>query len=351
MARHARLTLVVTISALAFLVLGMTLLANWTHAIPYTVGTPTVVSQEVAPVFGHGPIGNLAVLRGAVGDRADLLHRRQHQLQRLPLPGQLRGRGQVLAQAADQARPPPGLLQRHHRPHHRGHHPHLWPSGPTSTARCPLRHRGVHRVHHGRARHGQALSCTGRRGVAARRVHQRPSAFLSALVVLIFARKFREGAWLVAIVGPALFRPHRLHRQYKVEAAQLEEGAAQAAEAPILAVTRWWCWWTGWTWPRRGPSSTPAHSIRTTSGPSTSPSTPSPATPSRRSGAGWGCPTSPSTSRSARTDGSPGRPWSWRRRRWPTARRSSPSSCPDAGEASAWQRVLHDNTAEHIATA
>ncbi len=37
---------------LAFLVLGTTLLARWTHAVPYAVGSPTVVSQEVKAVFG-----------------------------------------------------------------------------------------------------------------------------------------------------------------------------------------------------------------------------------------------------------------------------------------------------------
>ena len=47
-------------SVLAFLVLGVTLIAHWTHAVPYTHGTPTVVSQEVKLVLGHGPLGNVA---------------------------------------------------------------------------------------------------------------------------------------------------------------------------------------------------------------------------------------------------------------------------------------------------
>ena len=58
--RHARQTLVVMSSVLAFLVLGVTLIAHWTHAVPYTHGTPTVVSQEVKLVLGHGPLGNVA---------------------------------------------------------------------------------------------------------------------------------------------------------------------------------------------------------------------------------------------------------------------------------------------------
>ena len=59
--------------------------------------------------------GQASVLRGAGGDRADPVHRRQHQLQRLPVPDQLRRRGLVPAPLADQARPPAGLLQRDHR--------------------------------------------------------------------------------------------------------------------------------------------------------------------------------------------------------------------------------------------
>jgi amino acid transporter len=42
---HARQVLVVMSSTLAFLVLGVTLLARWTHAVPYAIGSPTVVAQ------------------------------------------------------------------------------------------------------------------------------------------------------------------------------------------------------------------------------------------------------------------------------------------------------------------
>ena len=86
------------------------------------------------------------------------------------------------------------------------------------------------------------------------------SAFLSASVVLIFAfAKFREGAWVIVIVGPLMYWGLlRLHREYVVEAELLEVGAVRAAEAPCCAATWWWCWWTAWTWPPPGPSATPA---------------------------------------------------------------------------------------------
>jgi hypothetical protein len=62
------------------------------------------------------------------------------------------------------------------------------------------------------------------------------AAVLSASVVVIFAvAKFTEGAWLVVVLGPVLYVVLiRLHRQYDTEDQQLEAGATQACEAPIL---------------------------------------------------------------------------------------------------------------------
>ena len=56
---NARKTLVTMSSILAFLLLGITLLADWTHAIPYAAGYPTVVSQEVLDVFGGHGVGHV----------------------------------------------------------------------------------------------------------------------------------------------------------------------------------------------------------------------------------------------------------------------------------------------------
>ena len=62
------------------------------------------------------------------------------------------------------------------------------------------------------------------------------SALLSFSVVLIFAvAKFKEGAWLIVVVGPLLYLGLiRLHAQYQSEAEWLETGAAEASEAPVL---------------------------------------------------------------------------------------------------------------------
>ena len=58
-ARNARIVMVVMASTLAFLLVGTTMLARWTHALPYAKGSPTVVSQEVLAVFGSAGIGHV----------------------------------------------------------------------------------------------------------------------------------------------------------------------------------------------------------------------------------------------------------------------------------------------------
>jgi amino acid transporter len=57
--RHARRLLALLACTLGGLVLGVTLLAHWTHAIPYKDGFPTVVSQVVHAVFGTGAAGSV----------------------------------------------------------------------------------------------------------------------------------------------------------------------------------------------------------------------------------------------------------------------------------------------------
>ena len=56
--RNARKTLVTMACILGFLLLGVTLLAAWTHAIPYAAGYPTVLGQEVDVVFGASAFGH-----------------------------------------------------------------------------------------------------------------------------------------------------------------------------------------------------------------------------------------------------------------------------------------------------
>jgi amino acid transporter len=59
---NARRTLVTMSAILAFLLLGTTFLARFTHALPYAKGTPTVVAQEVQAVFGYHGLGHIISL-------------------------------------------------------------------------------------------------------------------------------------------------------------------------------------------------------------------------------------------------------------------------------------------------
>ena len=61
-ARNARKVMVVMALILSFLLVGTTLLATWTHALPYEAGSPTVVSQEVGAVFGMNGFGHVIFL-------------------------------------------------------------------------------------------------------------------------------------------------------------------------------------------------------------------------------------------------------------------------------------------------
>ena len=55
--RNARRVLVIMSTILGFLVLGVSLLAHITHAVPYLNGSPTVLSQEAKYVFGSAWFG------------------------------------------------------------------------------------------------------------------------------------------------------------------------------------------------------------------------------------------------------------------------------------------------------
>lgn len=60
--RNARRTTVIMSSILGTLVLGVSWLAQATHATPYSNGTPTVISQIADVVFGRGLLGHILYL-------------------------------------------------------------------------------------------------------------------------------------------------------------------------------------------------------------------------------------------------------------------------------------------------
>ena len=229
---HARQTLIVMSSVLGFLVLGTTLLARWTHAVPYAAGSPTVVSQEVQAVFGRGFIyfvvqlatllilytgGNTSfngfpfLANFVAGDHylPRQLTRRGHRL--AFSNGILVLAGVSIALVLAYKAQVDGLVA-------------LYAigvfTGFTMAGSGMVKHHLTNKGPH------------WRRSVAVNGF----SAFVSGIVVLIFAvAKFTEGAWLIVVVGPLLyFGLIRLHRQYERETELLETGAAKASEAPIL---------------------------------------------------------------------------------------------------------------------
>jgi len=235
--RNARQTLVVMSSVLAFLVLGVTLIAHWTHAVPYQSGSPSVVSQEVKFVLGTGPIGKLLFYVVQLATMLILYTGGNTSFNGFPflasfvaedkyLPKQLTRRGHRLAfsNGIIVLTVVAVLL--------------IVATGAQLSSLVALYAIGVFT--------GFAMAGSGmikhhldqrgpkwKSGVVVNAI----SAFLTALIVLIFATvKFTEGAWVVVIVGPIMyFGLIRLHRQYMEEEVQLEEGASEAAEAPVLS--------------------------------------------------------------------------------------------------------------------
>ncbi len=235
--RNSRSTLILMSSVLAFLVFGVTMLAHWTHAVPYTAGSPTVVSQEVRAVFGTTGLGHalfyvvqfatlLILYTGANTSFNGFPFLASFVAEDSFLPRQLTRRGHRLAFSngiivlaivaialllATDAKVDSLVA--------------LYAIGVfTGFAMAGA---GMTR-HHFKVRSGR-----WRKGMVVNGF----SAVLTASIVLIFAIvKFTEGAWVIVVVGPLMFLGLlRMHRQYQREAAQLVEGAPAAAEAPVLS--------------------------------------------------------------------------------------------------------------------
>jgi amino acid transporter len=235
-AKNARQTLVVMSTTLGTLVLGVTLLAKWTHAVPYAGGSPTVISQEVKAVFGTSPVGHLGFYIVQLATMLILYTGGNTSFNGFPylasfvagdrfLPRQLTRRGHRLA----------------------------FSNGILVLAGVAL---ALVLVYKAQVNDLVSLYAIGvftgffmagsgmvKHHLTAKAGHWKRSivvngfaAFLSFTVVLIFAvAKFKEGAWLIFVVGPLLYIGLiRLHHQYVTEAEMLETGVAEASEEPIL---------------------------------------------------------------------------------------------------------------------
>ncbi len=228
--RHARQVLVTMATVLAFLLLGTTLLAAWTHALPYAAGTPTVVSQEVRAVFGASGAGHLMFLLVQFATLLILYTGGNTSFNGFPflanyvatdryLPRQLTKRGHRLAFSN-------GIIV----------------LGIVSLTLILIFRAQVNAL--------IALYAIGvftgftmaGAGMVARHLRERQgrwrfgvvanaaSASVTALVVLIFMlAKFTEGAWIIVVVGPLMYWALlRFNRQYELEDQAFETSRARS---------------------------------------------------------------------------------------------------------------------------
>ena len=234
--RNARITMVMMAVILGSLVLGVSVMASLTHPVPYVSGTPTVISQIAKFVYGTTWLGNLFYVLLQVGTTFILILAANTSFTGFPflasfaaedsyLPRQLTKRGHrlvfstgiivltvasVILLVVTQARVDKliplyaiGVF-----------------TGFTMAGAGMAKYHFTHREDHWRRR----LTINGTASV------------LSFVVLVIIAvAKFSEGAWVILVILPlGVFALLRLHRQYVDEEGQLEEGAAEAAEAPVL---------------------------------------------------------------------------------------------------------------------
>ena len=235
---HARQTLIIMASVLAFLLLGTTLLAHWTHAFPFQAGTPTVVSQEVSAVFGATGSGHIVFLIVQFATVAILYTGGNTSFNGFPF---------LANYVATDAYLPRQLTKRGHRLSFSNG---IIVLGIVSLTLIIAFNANVNAlvalyaigVFTGFTMAGLGMVTRHRRE---RGAHWRRGAFVNgfsalvaSLVVLIFVfAKFTQGAWLIVIVGPAMYWALlRFNKQYTRE--QVSFDAVSTASPIGIRTTR-----------------------------------------------------------------------------------------------------------------
>ena len=147
---RARKVYILMSVTLGTLVLGTSFLARWTHAAPFVAGAPTVISQEAQAVFGSSPVGHALFYIVQLATLLILYTGGNTSFNGFPFLASFVAGDRFLPRQLTRTRPPFDFLQRHHPPRHHchsptGHHPvqrHCVSGG--------VRHRRLHRFHHGR---------------------------------------------------------------------------------------------------------------------------------------------------------------------------------------------------------
>jgi amino acid transporter len=236
-ARNARTTLVLMSSILGAMFLGVSVLAALTHSVPFTSGTPTVVSEIGSLVYGSSTAGRVLFYSLQAATAIILILAANTSFTGFPF---------LVSFVAEDSFLPRKLTVRGHRL--------VFSNGilllagasvvlllatdAKVAALIPMYAIGVFTgftmagagmvMHHWRQRDQH-----WRKGVAVNAA----AAVVCAVVVVVFAlAEFTQGAWVVVVVMPLLVLALvRTNREYREEDAVLEEGAAVAAcEARVL---------------------------------------------------------------------------------------------------------------------
>ncbi len=228
---HARRVLVIMSLILGSLVLGVSILAHLTHAIPYTAGSPTVLSQEAKAVFGTSAFGHAVFLIVQLVTLLILYTGGNTSFNGFPFLASFVAEDRFL---------PAKLTKRGHRL--------VFSNGIVVLAVVSIalvlitRARvnslvaiyaigvftGFTMAGAGMVKHHLDHRAPGwRRRVL---VNGSAGAVSFAVVVIFLWTKFTEGAWAVAVLFPTLmFLLIRLNQRYREEASVLGETAAEAA--------------------------------------------------------------------------------------------------------------------------
>jgi Amino acid permease len=234
--RNARITMVWMAVILGSLVLGVSSLAAVVHPIPYDSGSPTVISQVAKLAYGTSGLGHLMYVLLQIGTTLILI---------LAANTSFTGFPYLASFAAEDSYLPRQLTKRGHRL--------VFSSGilvltvvsvlllVVTRAKVdkliPLYAIGVFT---GFTMAGAGMvkyHLTHRESQWRRRAAINGTASVLSFVVLVIitVTKFTEGAWVILVILPlGVLSLLALHRQYASESAQLESGAAEAAEAPVL---------------------------------------------------------------------------------------------------------------------
>jgi amino acid transporter len=222
--RNARELLVIQGSIVAFLIAGISWIAHITHAIPYKVGFPTVLSQEAGIVFGHTAFGQILYYALQAGAISILFTGGNTSFSGFPY---------LTSFVAEDSFVPRWMAKRGHRL--------VFSNGIILLTVLAIALLGVVGANTANLVPFYAIGVfTGfsMAGFGMARYHRRMKepawrrrlvinfvgGLYTALVVAIFAIvKFTEGAWLVVVVFPvAVFAFIRVNRRYRVEAEVLE---------------------------------------------------------------------------------------------------------------------------------